>query len=106
MLTLMGIGFRQDLLDFKPGAPWRDKVRHFIDESDAVLLFWSSNAKKSERVMEECRYAIDKKGKESIIPVLIKGPSPVTPPPELAELFFNDPIEYLMNVIPGSNRAR
>ncbi len=97
MLPLLGIGFRQDLFHFRPGTRWKEKIYEFIDESDAVLLFWSSNAKDSEWVTEECRYAIAGKGIDSIIPVLIEGPPPVEPPPELRDLHFNDPILYFLD---------
>ncbi|MEW6349784.1 MAG: TIR domain-containing protein [Thermodesulfobacteriota bacterium] len=94
MLPLLGIGFRQDLFHLTPGVRWKEKIHQFIDESDAVLLFWSSHARDSEWVMDECRHAIDTKGKDAIIPVLIEGPPPVAPPPELQELHFDDPILY------------
>jgi len=69
---------------------WEQKRYLHIDESDAVLIFWSFSAKQSQWVMRECRSAIEKKGIKRLIPVIIEGPPPVVPPPELAALHFND----------------
>ena len=96
ILRLVGKKVFQDLLDLDPGARWERQLYRWIDESDAVLLFWSSNAKNSEWVMKECQYAIQTKGIEFIIPVIIEGPPPVEPPPELAELHMNDRLIYFM----------
>jgi len=96
VLQMMGKRFYQDLINLDPGERWERKLYHFIDQCDAVLLFWSANAKKSKWVMQECRYAIDKKGLERVIPVIIEGPPPVEPPPELAELHMNDRMLYFM----------
>jgi len=46
--------------------------------------------------MRECRYAIEKKGIERLIPVILEGPPPVEPPPELAAIHFNDRLLYFM----------
>ncbi|MFH1116978.1 MAG: toll/interleukin-1 receptor domain-containing protein [Pseudomonadota bacterium] len=73
-----------------PGGRWKRQLYRWIDDSDAVLLFWSSNAKNSEWVMKECDYTIRTKGVEFIIPVIIEGPPPVEPPPELNSLHMND----------------
>jgi len=96
MLKVTGKNFRQDLLDLEPGDRWERKLYEFIDECDAVLLFWSTNAKESEWVMRECKYAIEKKGIERIIPVIIEGPPPIVPPPELAQLHMNDRLMYFI----------
>ena len=42
MLQLMGKRFFQDLIDLDPGDRWKRKLYHYIDECDAVLLFWST----------------------------------------------------------------
>lgn len=96
MALRLGKRVFQDVLDLDPGDRWERKLYHHIDESDAVLLFWSSHAKGSEWVMRECRYAIEKKGIERLIPVILEGPPPVEPPPELAALHFNDRLLYFM----------
>jgi hypothetical protein len=96
MLRRFGKRYFQDVLDLGPGDRWERKLYLKIDESDAVLLFWSSNAKQSEWVMRECRYTIEKKGIDHILPVIIEGPPPVEPPEELAELHMNDRLLYFM----------
>lgn len=65
------------------------------------FLFWSTAAKGSEYVMQEVRYAIQRQGADEyadpeIVPVIIEGPPPVPPPPELQHLHFNDQIMYFM----------
>jgi RNA polymerase sigma factor (sigma-70 family) len=96
MLARLGKRFFQDLLHLDPGDRWERKLYVYIDQSDAVLLFWSSKAKQSEWVMRECRYTIDTKGIDYLLPIIIEGPPPVEPPPELAELHMNDWLLYLM----------
>lgn len=46
--------------------------------------------------MRECRYTIDTKGIDYLLPVIIEGPPLVEPPPELAALHMNDWLLYLM----------
>lgn len=89
MLSRLGKAFRQDFLDLDPGDRWERKIYEFIRECDATLLFWSSNAKASEWVMRECRFCIEHKGVDRLLPVIIEFPPPL-PPPEFAELHMND----------------
>jgi DNA-directed RNA polymerase specialized sigma24 family protein len=96
MLPRLGKRYFMDVLRLEPGDRWEPKLFVEIDKSDAVLLFWSSNAKKSAWVMRECHYTISTKGIERILPVVIEGPPPVEPPPELAELHLNDPLLYVI----------
>jgi hypothetical protein len=46
--------------------------------------------------LRDCRYTIETKGIERLLPVIIEGPPPVKPPPELAELHMNDWLLYVM----------
>ena len=101
MLHIQGIKFFQDLLNLEPGDRWAKELFRHIDECDLFLLFWSSHAKASEWVMKEVGYAIERKaGNDNappdIHPVIIEGPPPVEPPPELAHLHFNDKLIYFM----------
>jgi hypothetical protein len=95
MLKVTGKNFRQDLLDLEPSDRWERKLYEFIDECDAVLLFWSTSAKESEWVMRECKYAIEKKGIERIIPVIIEGLPPVVPPPRTGSITHERPADVL-----------
>ena len=68
---------------------------------DVFFLFWSTAAKDSEWVLKEVRYAIawhagDDLAPPEIVPVMIEGPPPVAPPPELKGLHFNDKFLYFI----------
>lgn len=100
MLSRLRIDFFQDVLDLEPGARWEKELFKHIDESDLFLLFWSTSAKESKWVMDEVRYAMNRKAGDdsappAIVPVIIEGPPPVSPPDELAHLHFNDYLVYL-----------
>jgi hypothetical protein len=45
MALQLGKRVFQDVLNLDPGDRWEQKLYLHIDESDAVLLFWSSSAK-------------------------------------------------------------
>jgi hypothetical protein len=101
MLKLVSIDFFQDLLSIEPGERWAKSLYKNIDKSDVFFLFWSTAAKNSEWVMKEVRYAIERHGGDDlappeIVPVLIEGPPPVAPPPELKDLHFNDRFLYFI----------
>ncbi|MFM8395640.1 MAG: toll/interleukin-1 receptor domain-containing protein, partial [Acidobacteriota bacterium] len=102
MLDQMGIRYFQDLLSLDPGQRWEKELYRNIDQCDLFLLFWSNAAKRSEWVMREVDYAIDRKGGNDdsppeIRPVIIEGPPLVTPPEKLKHLQFNDRLIYLMS---------
>lgn len=103
MLKRLGKSFFQDLLDLDPGDRWEQKLYRKIDECDAVLLFWSSKAKESKYVIQECQYTIANKGLDHLLPVIIEGPPPVKLPPELGNLHMND---WLLYVIDADSRSR
>jgi type VI secretion system protein ImpA len=99
MLRLARIRYFQDVLKLEPGDRWERKLYRHIDRSDLFLLFWSTNAKESEWVLKETLYAKDRKGgmadaPPDIIPVIIEGPPVPQPPPELADLHFDDYLLY------------
>jgi hypothetical protein len=101
MLDRVAIDFFQDLLSLDPGERWERTLYKKIDDSDVFFLFWSTAAKNSEWVMKEVRYAIerhsgDEMAPPEIVPVLIEGPPPVAPPPELKDLHFNDRFLYFI----------
>ena len=101
MLAAVRIEFFQDLLTLDPGDLWERRLYDEIDRCDLFLLFWSSAAKKSPWVLKEVHYALMRHaGNElappEILPVIIEGPPPVPPPPELAYLHFNDRMIYFI----------
>jgi hypothetical protein len=90
----------QDVLALEPGEQFEPILFRRIDECDIFLLFWSSNAQRSEWVHKEIEYARRRQGPgghppPTILPVIIEGPPPPKPPPELAHLHFNDYLLYL-----------
>ena len=96
MLQAVGIKFFQDILSLEPGDQWLSIIFKQIDESDVFLLFWSSNAKKSEWVRKEWQYALKREEKEFIRPVIIEGPPFPEPPAELAHIHFADKIRFFV----------
>lgn len=96
MLATVGIDYFQDFIHLNPGDRWEPEIFAQIDRSDVFFLFWSTSAKHSQFVEREWRYALEHKGEEFIRPVIIEGPPPVTPPPELERLHFNDKFVYFL----------
>jgi hypothetical protein len=100
-LAVTEIEVFQDVLNLEPGDRWEKKLYRNIDECDLFLLFWSTAAKESKWVLKEALYALERQGKDGlnppeIIPVIIEGPPPVSPPDELQHLHFNDKLLYLI----------
>jgi hypothetical protein len=101
LLTAVGIRYFQDVLSLEPGDRWEQKLELGIDECDLFLLFWSSEAKRSEWVHKEVQYALARSGGNelsppAIRPVILEGPPIVEPWEELAHLHFNDRVLYVM----------
>jgi hypothetical protein len=93
ILTPLRIEFFQEALNLEPEARWEKQLYRYIDECDLFLLFWSSAAKRSEWVLREVRYALERAardpfGRPEIRPLLLES-APVEPPPDLAHLFFH-----------------
>jgi len=100
-LGALKIKYFQDVLDLDPGDRWEKELYKEIDECDLFMLFWSSASRESVWVYKEALYArqrqIDSHSDEpDIIPMIIEGPPPPKPWPELAHLHFNDKLIYLM----------
>lgn len=90
-----------DILNLDPGERWEKGLYRRINDCDVFFLFWSQAAKDSEWVQKEILYAHKMQGGREdappeIIPIIIEGPPPVKPPPELDFLHFNDKFIYLM----------
>ena len=96
LLPAVGMKFFQDVLELEPGDRWQDELWCHIDESDVMFLFWSTAARDSEWVEKEWRYALEHKGDGYIRPIIIEGPPPVPPPPELSHLHFDDRVAYFL----------
>jgi hypothetical protein len=101
MLPLVGIRYFQDVLSLEPGDRWERRLECGIDECDLFLLFWSSEAKRSEWVRREVRHALARRAGDDLAapeikPVVIEGPPVVEPWDEVAHLHFDDRHRYFL----------
>jgi hypothetical protein len=101
MLTQLQIDFFRDVLNLEPRDRWAKGLYQHIDECDLFLLFWSSAARRSEWVLKEARYAVERAardtfGRPEIRPVLLEGPPFAEPPADLAGLHFDDGLRYFV----------
>lgn len=101
-----GTNFFNDLLSLEPGERWEQRLYTEIDRCDVFYLFWSSKAKASDGVMKEVEYALARRraseaGDPDIIPIIIEGPPPPTPPDSLKDIHFNDSLTYVLAGIEG-----
>lgn len=85
-----------DVESLRSGEDWEARLRHEIDDRDVLFLCWSGNAGKSEWVDFEWRYALSRKGVESIEPVPLEPPDSCPPPDELSSKHFNDKLLYVI----------
>ncbi len=100
-LKVGGTRFFNDLLSLEPGERWERRLYQEIDRCDVFYLFWSSKAKELRWVMRETEYALARRaasddGNPDIIPVIIEGPPPPTPPESLKDIHFNDSMIYVL----------
>lgn len=99
MLQPLGVDYFQDVMHLSPGDRWAKELYRHIDACDVFYLFWSSNAKASEWVLKELRYAYELKHHDEdapprIQPIPIEGPPPVQPPTGFEWLHVDDPVLY------------
>lgn len=85
-----------DYETLRSGENWKDKLLRCIDTADIFQLFWSENAKRSENVEKEWRYALkraqddannNKRSNAFIRPVYWERPLPEVPS-ELSHIHF------------------
>lgn len=94
-LKAVGIDVFLDSLDIRQGADWRDVLERELLGREALLLFWSTAAKKSEWVEKEWRFALERRGLATILPNALEPPATCPPPPELASLQFGSVLTEL-----------
>lgn len=99
-LAAAGIDVMHDLLTLSPGDRWERELQAHIARCDVFLLYWSSAAARSEFVLKEAEWALNRQrvsgdGSPDIIPVVLETPPP-SPPPALAHLHFDDHIRRLI----------
>jgi hypothetical protein len=101
-LNAVRIDFFQDLLNLKPGDRWEKRVYEEIDRCDLFLLFWSSHAAKSDWVIREAEYALERSKASSIpdiAPIILEGPPVPLPPTSLRDIHFNDSLRYVISAV-------
>jgi hypothetical protein len=79
-----------DVVKLRSGQDWAVQISREIESREIFYLFWSENAKKSEWVEKEWKYALASRGLNFIDPVPLVSPDEVPPPPELAAKHFDD----------------
>ena len=85
-----GVDIFLDCLSLHPGEFWKEKLEAEIKQRQMFLLFWSSNAQKSEWVTWEWQTALKHKGLENIEPHPLDPVTEAPPPQELSALHFDD----------------
>lgn len=83
-----------DIETLKSGDKWENILRKEIDRRDILYLCWSRLAKQSPWVEMEWRYALEKKGIDSIEPIPLVLPKDCPPPVELQDKHFSSPELY------------
>ncbi len=86
-----------DVEKLRSGADWQNELRTEIEKRDVLFLCWSQNAKNSEWVDREWRYAYELRGEDAIEPIPIDSPKSCPPPAELKNKHFNDMLLYVIN---------
>jgi hypothetical protein len=82
-----------DVLNLRPGDKWNPKIFAAIDESDLFVVIWSKNARDSNWVIEESRYALKRYGQygsPDFHPIPVEGPPIASVPEGLQDYHFND----------------
>ena len=85
-----------DVESIQRGQKWKEVLEYEIAHCDILFLFWSKNARESEWVDKEWRYALKIKGDECIEPVPLDSPEECPPPFELQHKHFNDKLLYII----------
>lgn len=79
-----------DIESLRSGELWENVLQREIESRDILFLCWSQNAKESEWVDKEWRYALKNKGFDAIEPIPLVSPTVCPPPEELSAKHFND----------------
>jgi hypothetical protein len=80
-----------DALKLRGGDEWNLRIFEIIDKSDIFVLIWSKNARASQYVEKEWRYALmrnKKYGSPDIRPISLQGPAIAPVPRELQAYHF------------------
>ena len=91
--------FFQDVLSLRAGERWEPSLYDQINRCDLFLLFWSSHARMSPWVEREVDHALERRlatngMRPDIVPYLLEGPPPPSPPERWNHLHFGDSLYY------------
>ena len=86
-----------DVDSLRSGEGWEQALQREISQRDVLYLCWSQNARRSQWVDTEWRYAYSQKGEDGIEPIPIDPPDVCPPPKELSGKHFNDRLLYIIN---------
>ncbi len=86
-----------DYLSLRNGDKWEERLKNEVEKRDVLYLFWSKNAKNSDWVDKEWRWALKTHGIDSIIPIALE-PTDVCPvPEELSSIHFQNRMFDVIN---------
>ena len=91
--ALLGQEYLWDIEQLRASDDFESRLLSMIERSDAVLLFWSENAKQSEWVKKEALHALSFeafKGRPRLIPFPIEGPPIAEPWVEIRHKHIGD----------------
>ena len=94
-----------DCLDIMPAENWRAVLEREILGREALLLFWSTAASRSEWVDREWHFALERLGDDHIIPNALEAPETCPPPSELEHLQFGSVLTELVEKWRRENAA-
>jgi hypothetical protein len=83
--TALGMTYLRDVKALRSGERWDNRLLLLIRQADLFQLCWSANAKQSQCLADEWRFALGVQKPNFIRPCFWEDPMPA-PPPELAGL--------------------
>lgn len=86
-----------DITALRSGDRWEPKLKAEIEQRDILYLCWSRNARASQWVDREWRYALALKGPDGIEPLPLDSPDKCPPPEELQHMHFHDNLLFVIN---------
>jgi hypothetical protein len=89
-ITAVGVDVFLDVLSLRSGQLWEQELLKNIENRDKFYLFWSPNARVSDYVEREWRFALRERGLSFIHPIPLTDPKDAPPPTELSGLHFGD----------------
>ncbi len=85
--TALGDEYLRDIESLRSGEEWEPALLDMIDSADIFQLYWSENARQSQHVTKEWRYALARKIPRFVRPFYWQKPM-TAPPQELGKYHF------------------